>query len=164
MLLAASVVALTVRMLVSLAVVLVVIGAAYLVARRRAGGTRVRSARPGRRPRVVVPGRRTADRGSRHGAGLEVVGRVGLTRGSAAVAVRFGDRVVLLAAGETGQATVVAEMPSTDWDDRQIIREPLELPGRPVAPEPGERPSLVEALRIVTARRPAAVTERASGG
>lgn len=153
-LVAAGVVALTVRMLVSLAVVLAVIAVAYLFARRRAGG------RTGGRPRVPSlpksPSRRAAA-----GAGLEVVGRVGLTRGAAAVALRFGDRVVLVAAGETGQASVVAEMPAFEWDESQLVREPLEFPAQrtpgATLPDPTlgavSRPGFVEALRMATSRR-----------
>jgi hypothetical protein len=161
---AAGVVALTVRMLVSLAVVLAVIAVAYFVARRRANGPKRLSSnrwsglsKP-RRMGVDKPNHRSKGNSR---SGLEVVGRVGLTRGSAAVALRFGDRVVLVAAGETGQATVVAEMPAFEWDESQLVREPLEFPAQRTpgvaTPDPTlgavSRPGFVEALRTATSRR-----------
>jgi hypothetical protein len=136
-------VTLAVRALVSLAIVLAVVGVAYLVARRRAngGGSPVRS--PGR-----TSGRRRAT-----APGIEVVGRVGLGRSSAAVAVRFGDRVVLIASSESGPTTTLAEMPAERWDELRTIREPIETRAiggaRPLATAP---PSLLEALRQATAR------------
>lgn len=157
-------VALTVRMLVSLAVVLAVIAGAYLVARRRANG--VKRPASGRRLSIAVPrlggGDKLGHRSkSNPRGGLEVVGRIGLTRGSAAVALRFGDRIVLVAAGETGQATVVAEMPAFEWDESQLVREPLEFPVQRTpgvaTPDPTlgavSRPGFVEALRMATSRR-----------
>lgn len=152
-LVAAGVVALTVRMLVSLAVVLAVIAVAYFVARRRASGTRGTGLPRPRRAGLDKLNRSKVN----HRTGLEVVGRVGLTRGSAAVAVRFGDRVVLVAAGETGQATVVAEMPAFEWDEAQLVREPLEFPAERTPGvatlDPTTRPGFVEALRMATSRR-----------
>ncbi len=145
-LVAAGVVALTVRMVLSLAVVMAVIAVAYLYAKRR-GARGSAGARPGRTLRMP---RRAGGRNA--ATALEVVGRVGLTRGAAAVAVRFGDRVVLLAAGETGSTSLVGEMPAAEWDEAHVVREPLEFPGpRTVPTEP--RPGFVEALRLATARR-----------
>lgn len=153
--LAAGVVALTVRMLVSLTVVLAVIGVAYFVAKRRASGAR--SPRRARLPKLGAP-KPSARRGQ--SGGIEVVGRVGLTRGAAAVAVRFGDKVVLLAAGDTGPASMVAEMPAAEWDDGHVVREPLEFPVQRragvaglAAADPTARPGFVEALRQATQRR-----------
>ena len=145
-LVAAGIVALTVRMLLSLAAVMAVIAVAYVYAKRR--GARGRGgARPGRTLRMP---RRASARST--ASALEVVGRVGLTRGAAAVAVRFGDRVVLLAAGETGATSLVGEMAAAEWDEAHVVREPLEFPGpRTVPAEP--RPGLVEALRLATSRR-----------
>lgn len=157
---AAGLAALTVRMLVSLAVVLGVIGVAYVIAKHRAVGAR-RTARQGGVASLIRGRLGRVDRGSARGAGpraLDVVGRVGLTRGSAAVALRFGDRVVLVAAGETGSATVLAEMSAAEWDEAHLVREPLEFPvqravAAHAAPDPTARPGLLEALRMATARR-----------
>lgn len=145
----AGLVSLLVRTVVSLAVVLGVVGVAYLVARRRAGGRPARAARPGG-PR--------GQRGRRPAASpIEVVGRAGLNRGTAAVAVRFGDRVVLIGTSEQAPTTVLAEMDAERWDELNVVREPLRtehmvsvqvnVPGAAA-----ERPSLLDALRAATAR------------
>lgn len=152
-LLAASVVALTARMLVSLAIVLAVIAVAYAVMRRRQGGGLRSTRTPRRAVRLARAGRTARSTGRAHTAGLEVVGRVGLSRGSAAVAVRFGERVILLSAGDTGATTVVADMPGATWDALHEVREPIEFPARQRGVGTESRPGFVEALRQATARR-----------
>lgn len=130
---------LVVRAVVSLAVVLAVVGVAYLVARRRTTGGR---------PAVRAPSRRRAAT-----PGVEVVGRIGLGRSSAAVAVRFGDKVMLIASSEQGPATTLAEMPAERWDELRTVREPIEaIPARHEQPVGAARPNLLEALRQATAR------------
>lgn len=138
------------RAVVSLAIVLAIVGVAYLVARRRAGG-----AAP------VATGSERSRFGRRRSAppAIEVVGRVGLTRGTAAVAVRFGDRVVLIAAAEQGPSSVITDMSAADWDEFRTVREPIEpvvVPAagstRPPTAVVEPRPSFVEALRQATAR------------
>ncbi len=142
-----SIGALLVRTMFSLVIVLGIVAVAYVIARRRSGGMapvasdNATRSRFGRRPSAP--------------AAIEVVGRVGLTRGTAAVAVRFGDRVVLVAAAEQGPSTVITEMPAAEWDECRTVREPIDP--TPVRPELGTgaiapRPNLVEALRQATAR------------
>lgn len=140
-----SVVSLLVRMMVSLAIVLAIVGVAYLVAKRKAGGARV----------AIRPARGSRRRGTP--TGVEVVGRVGLSRGTAAVAIRFGDRVVLVASSEQGGTTTLSEMPAEEWDELQTVREPIENPfgspsGSPFGQPVIDRPTFVEALRQATAR------------
>ncbi len=98
-------------------------------------------------------------------APIEVVGRVGLTRGTAAVAIRFGDRVVLDRGCRAGPV---------QRDHRDVGRRLGRAPHGPgadlvatatstvvaqsspvVGARPsfvGPRPSFVEALRQATAR------------
>jgi hypothetical protein len=147
---AASITALLARAIVSLAIVLTIVAVAYVVARRRAGG--VAPVTAGSSDRSRFGRRRTAP------APIEVVGRVGLTRGTAAVAIRFGDRVVLVAAPEQGPSNVISEMAAAEWDELRTVREPIvQAASRPAQPVPptsvvGARPSFVEALRQATAR------------
>ncbi len=135
------------RATLSLVVVLAIVAVAYLIARRRAGGV----------GRVATGSKERGRRGRRRSAppAIEIVGRVGLTRSTAAVAVRFGERVVLVAANEQGSSTVISEMPAVDWDDMRTVREPIAAASersstwsKVVVP----RPSFVEALRQATAR------------
>lgn len=145
--------ALVVRSLLSLAVVLAIVGVGYLVARRR-GGRSVTM-----RPRATVGSGR---RPRRTPNPLEVVARVGLSRSSVLVAVRFGDRVVLVATADGAPASVVTEMSAEQWEELQMVREaidPTELAAasESVAPGPtsvveGIKPGFVEALRQATAR------------
>lgn len=134
---------LLVRTTLSLGVVLAIVAFAYVVAKRRAGrnvtGVRTGSGRTPRRRNLPAP--------------IEVVGRVGLTRSTTAVALRFGDRVVLVSAPEQGPSTLLTDMAAADWDELHTVREPL-ASGPPSAnsvvgaPTPG----FVEALRQATAR------------
>ena len=147
---ATSIAALLARAVVSLAIVLAVVAVAYVIARRRAGG--VAPVAPGGSERSLFGRRRSAP------AAIEVVGRVGLTRGTAAVAIRFGDRVVLVAAPEQGPSNVISEMAAAEWDEIRTVREPITAtpagPDQTVPPTSvvGARPSFVEALRQATAR------------
>lgn len=135
-------VALIVRTIVSLGVVLAIVAVAYFVAKRRAGTT---TARP-HAPRFGAR-RRSAP------AGVEVVGRVGLSRGSAAVAVRFGDRIVLVSASEQGPTSTLSEMSAAEWDELYTVREPIEhLADRTTGELVTERPNFLEALRQATVR------------
>lgn len=147
MIVAAGMAALVARAVVSLVIVLGVVAVAYVVARRRQGAGGARPARSRALPRF---GQR------RHTPpGMEVVARVGLSRGSAAVAVRFGEKVVLITATEQGHSTVLAEMPATEWDELHTVREPLATPSTPAVAarrSDSPRPSFVEALRQATAR------------
>jgi flagellar biogenesis protein FliO len=146
---ASGTVALFVRMVVSLAFVLALVGVAALVMRRRQPGAHqhrsgLRSARPavGFSPRP-----RRASRNA-----VQVLGRVGLTRSTAAVAVRFGDRIVLLGASDQAPVAVLAECDAVTWEAQHVDAEwtvpaPLVEHDRPV------RVGFVEALREATVRR-----------
>lgn len=146
----ATIGALVARAIVSLAIVLLIVAVAYVVARRRAGG--VAPVAGAGSDRMRLGRRRVAP------APIEVVGRVGLTRGTAAVAVRFGDRVVLIAAAEQGPSNAITEMSAADWDEFRTVREPIAATTAtnavvtPSSPVVGARPSFVEALRQATAR------------
>jgi hypothetical protein len=136
---------LLVRTVVSLAVVLALVALAYVVAKRR--GT-VGRGTAGRGTAGGGTTRRSARRGAP--AGVEVVGRVGLNRSTAAVALRFGDRVVLVTTSEQGPAATLAEMPAEHWDELQTVRAPLD----DVRDGSADRAPVgfVEALRQATAR------------
>lgn len=134
-----SVADLLIRSAVSLAVVLALVAVAYLIAKRRGPAA------------VQAPGRAKRRRTIPHG--VEVVGRVGLGRTAAAVALRFGDRVVLVATSEQGSPSTLAEMSASEWDELHTVREPMQdVLGRPVVPGPAPRPNFLEALRQATAR------------
>jgi hypothetical protein len=146
-----SLVALLARTMISLAVVLAVVAVGYRIAKRRASGTASGSRGSGlsssmfrgRRPKRAAP--------------IEIVGRVGLTRNAAAVAIRFGDRVVLVSASDQGTAAVLAEMPGEEWDELNAAPEDAETPsGSGVAGAPTviqtRPPSFIEALRQATSR------------
>lgn len=134
-----GVVDLLVRTVVSLGVVLALVAVAYVFAKRRAAP----AARGGSRRSL----RRTAP------SGVEVVGRVGLSRSAAAVALRFGDRIVLVATSEQGTTSTLAEMSAAEWDEMHTVREPMrDVLGRPIETDPASRPNFLEALRQATAR------------
>lgn len=146
---------LVVRMVVSLAIVLGLVAMAYGVAKRRQRGVGLAGAAR-RRVRASTP------------ASLDVEARAGLARGSAAVAVRFADRIVLIGVTDGAPTTVLCEIPASEWDGEPDI-PPAEEDG---VPESGpivggpirtpfdpngvvsERPSFLEALRDATSRRP----------
>lgn len=143
---------LALRLVVSLTVVLAVVGVGYAVARRKQRGLGA-GATSRRRQRAAGP------------ATLEVEARAGLARGSAAVAVRFADRIVLVAITDGAPATALADIPAADWDRPpepvtdespdgvtgtvSTVRTPLDPNG-----VVSERPSFLDALRDATSRRP----------
>ena len=134
------------RTAMSLTVVLGIIAVAYAIVKRRAGGgTRVARVNTESRKRTAAPP-------------VNVVGRVGLTRGTVAVAVRFGDRVILVGANEQSPPTTLAEMPAAAWEEPQIVRDRLKLVESDdqvaVGMSPSTRPTVLEALRVATSRRP----------
>ncbi len=150
--------ALLVRMVVSLAVVLALVFAAYAILRRRQGfssgglgsGRAVKSARRGSLLRSK------SGSSSSKGRGLRVVGRIGVGRTASVVAVQFADRVFMLGASEQGPPTVLAELDLDAWNN---ATEPLEdlapisrAVGGPLA-EGGKRAGFVDALREATTRR-----------
>lgn len=135
MLAATGVLGLFVKMLTSLALILAIIAIAYAVMRRRshlaaAGNSRGAGSRGagsrGAGAQLLRAVRRSGDvagssgprrRARRSGRSqIEVLGRVGLTRSTAAVALRFGDRVVLVGASEQAQPTVLAELDLATWE------------------------------------------------
>ncbi|WP_420452502.1 flagellar biosynthetic protein FliO [Ilumatobacter sp.] len=139
---------LVIRSVVSLAIVLAVVAVAYQVARRRnSGGSSRTFGRSG-------GGRSSATRSP---AALETVARVGLSRGSAAVAVRFADQVVLLGITEGAPVSVLHEMSAERWDAiaavDDVVSTPIPTPGAAGSASAPERPGFVEALREATARR-----------
>lgn len=151
-----SLVSLIVRMLVSLGIVLALVGAAYVVARRRSNG-----ATPVRR----TGGKRSARRAAAPPA-IEVVGRVGLSRGAMAVALRFGDAVVLVGVSEQAPSTVLREMDAERWDEIHAEQDwrvsdhvaarsddRSDADGNLEDSIIGPRPSFVDALREATTRR-----------
>lgn len=150
-----SLVALLARTLISLAVVLVIVAIAYRIAKRRAtgaprGGTRAASS-------SGLTGGLFSGRSRSAPAPVEVVGRVGLTRGTAAVAVRFGERIVLVSATDQGPSTVLAEMDGEEWDritaTPEVSSPILTSSATPMtALSNPQRPSFVEALRQATSR------------
>ncbi len=130
---------LLVRTVVSLVVVLAVVAVAYAIARRRAPSGAWRSKRVAPAPPI------------------EVVGRAGLARGTSAVALRFGDRVVMVGVSEQAPTAVLADIDAERWDELHPAEEtlvPTEIPdGRsPAGPVP-PRQSFFEALRTATSRR-----------
>lgn len=153
--LAAGMVDLFVRMLTSLAVVLALVAIAYAVMRRRAA-TGSSTARPSRRvpPSAVRRSVRAPRRGHRHQP-IEVIGRVGLSRSSAAVALKFGDRVLLVGASEQAQPTVLAEIDAATWELADAEAEwavPAQIEDAR-SDVPGDRPTFLDALREATVRR-----------
>lgn len=156
-----SFVDLLVRTLLALAVVLAIVGIGYVIARRRSNRTGSISA-------VAAPRSASADAGGRRFGlpkrrptplGVEIVARAGLARNSAVVALRFGDRVLLVSVVEQAPNTLLAEMSVDDWVEHTTARDAIDLPERPNS-KPGTTPSVVsqppsflEALRQATARR-----------
>ena len=169
--LAAGVVDLFVRMLWSLGLVLAIIAIAYVVMRHRNGVSTRPSRRAGPRAaaravvgaapsRAAKPARqarssRQARRPGRAHA-IEVVGRVGLSRSTSAVALKFGDKVLLVGASEQAQPTVLAEIDAATWELCQVEAEwtvPAEIGAGATDAVPAERPSFLDALREATVRR-----------
>lgn len=133
--------ALALRMVVSLAIVLGLVAIAYLVARRRQSGLT-----------MIGPSRRRA-RPTKQ-TGLTIEGRAGLARGSAAVAIRFGERIVLVGVTDGAQTSVLAELPAEEWDreeDEEATVSPVRTPLDPNSVVT-QRPSFIDALRDATSR------------
>jgi len=156
-----SFVDLLVRTVLALAVVLAIVGIGYVIARRRSNsmgsiGTvaapRSSSAAAGAR-RFGLPKRRPTP------LGVEILARAGLARNSAVVALRFGDRVLLVSVAEQAPNTLLAEMSVDDWVEHTTARDAIDLPERPTSrPDAtpsvvSQTPSFLEALRQATARR-----------
>lgn len=157
------------RMIVSLAIVLALVAAAYSVARRRQAGVALSSLLR-RKSRAISVAR------------LEVEARAGLARGSSAVAVRFADRIVLVGVNDGAPSTVLAEVPAELWDTHGVRadvlapadpddlddldstqragRNPLISSGRSSKSDVfdpngivSQQPGFIEALRTATSRR-----------
>jgi hypothetical protein len=161
---AAGVVDLLVRMITSLAMVLGIVAIAYVVMRRRARtttgtGRTARTGRTGMQARGGLRSPRTPRGGRRqHRASVEVVGRVGLSRSTAAVAVRFGDRVLLVGASEQAAPSVLAEVDAATWELCQAETEwavPADIADVVGSPDIADatRPTFLDALREATVRR-----------
>lgn len=148
-------VALVMRTAVSLGAVLFVVAIVFSIARRRAG----RAASPSRR------------RSTRRGGppAIEVLGRAGLSRNASAVALRFGDRIVMVGVADEAPTALLCEVDAERWDE---LRSPPEgdgadetrVPTTVPAPVPfgqygaesvePSRPGFLQALRDATTRRP----------
>jgi flagellar biogenesis protein FliO len=160
--------ALIIRMLVSLAVVLGLILCAYLVAKRRRGGSSISST--GKSTSIVGSivaggvakasgaGRRPARTGISK-RGLQTLGRLGLSRTSNVLAVQFADRVYLVGTSDSDAPAVLADVSMDTW--LEAIEPPEDASGL-AAGAPGivgvsldskGRPKLLDALRDRTARR-----------
>lgn len=176
-----SFVDLVVRMVLSLAVVLGLMLAAYWYLRRRQGFAPIASARSPRSPRLSRTGqparstlRSTMSRGvggaglpslTRHPSGarrgLRVLGRVAVGRTTQVVAVQFADKVFLMAASDQAPPTVLAELDHAAWleaterlDDEAhaaVVREPIVR--EPIDPTASRPTGLLESLREATTRR-----------
>ena len=142
---------LIVRMVISLVVVLgLLLGAYWFMKRRQSGSYPPRQAR---RMRSSSP----ATRNGAKGKGLKIVGRVGVSRTSTVVALQFAERIILLGTSEQGSPAVLAELDLDAWnaanerDDELVPITRVSVGSPPAAGR--SRPSLLEALREVTARR-----------
>jgi flagellar biogenesis protein FliO len=110
---AASLVELFVRMLVSLGFTLALIAVCYVgVKRYTSKGSTVGSSRKGRpHSTLVKPGRSS----NSQQAGMTLLARTNLSRSTSLVAVQFGQNVFLVAGSETAPATVLAQAPLATW-------------------------------------------------
>lgn len=158
--LAASLTGLVLRASLSLGLILVIVAIAYTVAKRRASGLGTSAGLSIRRF--------VGERRPRRSAPIEVVGRVGLTRNTSAVAIKFGDKVMLVSASEQAESSVLSEMSVDEWethtapdtdtgpDTTSTRRHPTRderRPARPRAhPAPTTRHNFLESLRQATAR------------
>ncbi|MCU1399144.1 MAG: hypothetical protein JWN62_2253 [Acidimicrobiales bacterium] len=153
------------RMVISLVVVLGLVYVAYRVVKRRQGAsftTRPAVRRSRRTLTSAVRGAAgTASSGSRRGAaakpGLKIVGRQGLSRTTTVVAVQFAGRVFMVGTSEQAPPSVLAETDLETWTssvepDEELIPVTRAAVGAGVTPG-RVRPTLLEALREVTARR-----------
>jgi flagellar biogenesis protein FliO len=162
---------LMVRTLLALAVVLAIVGVGYVIARKRSNSM-------GSIGKTAAPRSSSVDAGARRFGmpkrrptplGVEIVARAGLARNSAVVALRFGDRVLLVSVAEQAPNTLLAEMSVDEWVEHTTARDAMEIPARPgsrsgsssssvssssVPPNVvSPTPSFIEALRQATARR-----------
>ena len=147
---------LVVRTMLALAVVLAIVGVGYVVARRQSyhvgpiAAPRPASPAPalGAR-RLGLPKRRPTPNG------VEVIARAGLSRNAAGVALRFGDRVLLVSVADQAPNTLLAEMSVANWDEHTTAREAIDLPAHQAASPSvvSQPPNFIEALRQATARR-----------
>lgn len=147
---------LVVRTMLALAVVLAIVGVGYVVARRQSyhvgpiAAPRPASPAPalGAR-RLGLPKRRPTPNG------VEVIARAGLSRNAAVVALRFGDRVLLVSVADQAPNTLLAEMSVANWDEHTTAREAIDLPAHQAASPSvvSQPPNFIEALRQATARR-----------
>ena len=149
---------LIVRMVVSLGAVLAVIAVAFVIARHRQSGGASST-----RPSMFRARRRSGP------PPIEVVGRAGLTKGAVAIALRFGERIVLVGVSEQAPTTVLQEMDAASWDEWNAEDPPADVAPVQPAPDPsgaargdpihppdsviGPRPSFIDALREATTRR-----------
>lgn len=134
------------RVVFSLGLVLLMVWLAARAVRNRGiagasgSGTLRMFARPGSRSAGRVPAARQP---------FEVLGRTGLNRSVAIAAVRFGDKVHLIAASETASPALLASVDAADWqgDLPEVVTDPDgNVPGLETA-DP------LEFLRTITARR-----------
>jgi hypothetical protein len=142
---------LIVRMVISLVVVLgLLLGAYWFIKRRQSG-----SYAPRRSKRLG--GTAPAVRNAAKGKALKIVARGGVSRTSTVVALQFAERIILLGTSEQGAPAVLAELDLDAWnasnerDDELVPITRVPVGSSPVAGR--GRPSLLEALREVTARR-----------
>jgi flagellar biogenesis protein FliO len=150
------------RMAISLAVVLGLMYIGYRLLKRRQNGPSPVRAR--RSPlagmfgagRSAGAGRSSGQRTGNAKRGLKVVARVGLSKTSSVIAVQFGERVFMLGASDQAPPKVLAEIDLPSWTSS--IEEPedsMPMTRVPVGAKPaaGRRPSIIDALREMTARR-----------
>ena len=121
------------RLVVSLAVVLLLLVFLARYLNHRQGGTGRGVARPGRR---------------KPAAPVEVLSRHGLSRGSSLAVVRAGGQLLLVGVTETS-VSVLRELE----EEPEQVDPPQDLPAGPVAGPAGSLGSLVELLREWTTRR-----------
>ena len=153
------------RMVISLVVVLGLVYMAYRVVKRRQGASFAPRRPSGRSRRTLASAVRgsagAAPGASRRGAaakpGLKIVGRQGLSRSTTVVAVQFAERVFMVGTSEQAPPTVLAETDLATWTssvepDEELIPVTRAAVGAVMAPGRA-RPTLLESLREVTARR-----------
>jgi hypothetical protein len=158
--------ALILRMLVSLAIVLGLILVAYVIVKRRRGGSSMSSTGKTSMVGSFVAGRvgkasGTGRRPARSGApkrGLQTLGRIGLSRTSNVHALQFADRVYLLGTSDSDAPSVLAEITLEAWLEAIEPSDDLDGPGSVAKgivgrPMESDRPGLLDALRDRTTRR-----------
>jgi len=150
------------RMAISLAVVLGLMYVGYRLLKRRQNGAAPRARRNplagmfGAGRSAGSGGRSSGSRTLNTKRGLKVVARLGLSKTSSVIAVQFGERVFLLGASDQAPPKVLAEIDLPSWTAAiEENEESMPLVRVPVGPKnaPGRRPSVIDALREMTARR-----------